>query len=171
MSWAAVAAVGTYVAGEVVSGVGAKKQSGDIGDALKAAQGMYDTTLGQITQKTALDIGSTMSQFRTGRESKMAEGETAITKTLKGAEGLEQKTGMRTGEVEDIKTEGVSDITGAFQKQMQTLTDVKDITIDSTKLAGEVSKSQAEEKYEKMLTELEAMPDTFLEGFMGGLFS
>lgn len=173
MSFAAVAiAGGTFLGGEVVKGTGAAQNADDIAAAKKAAGEMYSTTLGQINQKTSLDIGKTLDEWRTGRDTTTTEGESATTNVYGQIENLNRKTNMTAvGEVVDMGTDLTSSITDKFQKQMQTLTNTKDYVVDSTKLAGEVSKSQAEEKYEEILANLEATPDTFWEGAFGGIFS
>ena len=173
MSWAAVGiTAGTWLVSETVKGIGAEQSSEDIEAAKAAAEGMYSTTLGQIEQKTALETGNIMDTWMTGRGTAEAAGEAKIEDVFGKIAGTKAQTGMAgVGEIIGAEEKATTDVTKAFTDQMQTLTDTKNYSVATTKLAGETSKTQAEEKYEKMLAELDAMPDTFLEGFMGGIFA
>ena len=124
---------------------------------------MYSTRLAQIQKGTTTALGNIKDMWQSGWNTLSGKAE----QESKGVEGLQQKIGMQTGDIVDIQ----ENIVSSFSDQMTALTEKRNYQEDVTKLTGEESKTQAEEKYEKILAELDMQPDTFMEGFMGGIFS
>ena len=163
-AYAGVASLALNIGGSLFSGFQAQGNKAAINKAKSAADDVFEQQklLAQRTNEATLDRADDTRDYGVGKTNLVAK--SAIT-DLNKSNQVVGKSNMAFGSANKMAGKTADSMWDAYKLSGQNLASAYQFTTESADISMEKSLASAEKERQATLNELEATPDSFLEGF------